>query len=84
MSRISFNIYRRGEWIDWPWMIIVGLVIVTWGSILVNNFKLSKTESFRITVPGLDTKELSVLESLTRCLGKLGKLPRKTGHPRVK
>lgn len=47
-------------------------------------FKLSKIESFRITVPGLDTKERSVLESLTRCLGKLGKLPRKTGHPRVK
>lgn len=49
------------------------------GIILINILNFSK--SFRITVLGLDIKEL--VESLTRCLGKLGRFPRKMGRSQV-
>lgn len=60
-------------------MIIVGLGDSSMGINFSKYSELPKIKSFRITIPGLDTKEL--VESLTSCLGKLGNLPRKMGPP---
>lgn len=61
----------------WPWVITVDLADNNMGIDFSKYLKLSK-----ITAPGLDTRDLVGL--LTRCLGKLGKLPRKMGHPCLK
>lgn len=63
-------------------MITVSLGDSSMGIDFSKYLELPKIKSFRITIPGLDTKEL--IEMLTRCLGKLGRFPRKMGHPCVK
>ena len=83
MSEIFFKICRKEKWVHetrLAWIIIVDLGLC-FGDNFNKHLKLLKIKSFRITVLGLDIKEL--VESLTRCLGKLGRFPRKMGHPRV-
>jgi len=84
MSEIFFKICRKEKWVHetrLAWIIIVDLGIY-FGDNFNKHLKLPKIKSFRITVLGLDINEL--VESLTRCLGKLGRFPRKMGSPHVK
>lgn len=81
MSGIFLKIYRREKWVHetrLAWVIIVDLGDIYMGINFSKYLKLPKVKSFRtFFYPGLDTKEL--VELLTRCLGKLGRFPRKNG-----